>query len=367
MKRTPAPRPVGVLRTPQDILEIAAAHAAESLDTLPPAEARDLTVAWAELLDEVSSVLAGAPVTGVDPVEGVRDRLLDTLIATVLHLPEAVESPVGGFQLLRCLDAIRSRAAPTTVPGTAADEDLRGRLGAPDAFRLLVEVAHDLRSPLTSILFLAETLRNGHSGPVNETQHSQLGLIYGAGFGLAAMTSDVLDLARQRRDLIGAAPESYLLSEVFENVVRLVQPIVEEKSLELRVSLPSLSQACGYPNALTRILLNLTTNALKFTDQGHVELGVIATPSESLEFYVQDTGRGISEEMQAELFMPFKRRSTRSDHGHFFSGSGVGLSIARRLVQAMGSELVFATSPVSGTRFSFVVAKAQPPKPLPRA
>jgi len=77
-----------------------------------------------------------------------------------------------------------------------------------------------------------------------------------------------------------------------------------------------------------------------------------------LEFYVQDTGRGIPDERRSELFQSFKRRSSEARDGHFFSGSGVGLSIARRLVRAMGSELHFESSDETGTRFSFTVASS---------
>jgi signal transduction histidine kinase len=104
---------------------------------------------------------------------------------------------------------------------------------------------------------------------------------------------------------------------------------------------------------LGRVLLNLTTNALKFTDEGYVEIGVQHRSRSLLEFYVRDTGRGISAERQSELFQPFKKRPSRE--GHFFSGSGVGLSIARRLVRSMGSDLVLETAPGWGTRFSFVI------------
>jgi signal transduction histidine kinase len=82
----------------------------------------------------------------------------------------------------------------------------------PDAFELLVEVAHDFRSPLTSILFLAEALRDGHSGPVTDVQRSQLGLVYSAAFGLASIASDIMDLAREEKDLTADEAEPFSLA-----------------------------------------------------------------------------------------------------------------------------------------------------------
>jgi signal transduction histidine kinase len=246
-----------------------------------------------------------------------------------------------------------SSEAPPNTGG-----DLRTELHGPDAFELLVEVAHDFRSPLTSILFLAQALRDGHGGPVNDVQRSQLGLIYSAAFGLAAIASDVMDLAREQKDLIDADAEPFAVAEVFANVERMVRPLVEEKGLELRISVPERAQARGHPHALSRVLLNLATNALKFTDQGGVEMGVRSVPHRSLEYYVKDTGRGMSPEQQTALFQAFRPRGSDGRQGRYFSSSGIGLSIARRLLLAMGSDLELRSSDQRGSHFSFVLPLA---------
>ena len=176
-------------------------------------------------------------------------------------------------------------------------------------------------------------------------------LLAPGGTGRAAV-----DLARRETDLIGDKPRPFALAEVFQSVERMVRPIVEEKGLELRVVVPERWQAVGHPQALGRVLLNLTTNALKFTDEGTVELGVRPLPHGRLEYYVQDTGRGITPENQRNLFRSFRRRSGRAGEGHYFSGSGVGLSIAQRLLRAMGSDLSLDSSDERGTRFSFVIS-----------
>ena len=242
-----------------------------------------------------------------------------------------------------------------------AGEDLSTELRGPDAFELLVEVAHDFRSPLTSILFLAQALRDGHGGPVNDVQRSQLGLIYSAAFGLSTIASDVMDLARKQKDLIDAEAEPFAVTEVFTSVERMVRPLVEEKSLELRISVPDRMQARGHPHALGRVLLNLTTNALKFTDQGSVEMGVLPVRHGRLRFYVKDTGRGMSEEQQKALFQSFRARGGDGRHGRYFSSSGIGLSIARRLLVAMGSDLELESSDGKGSHFAFVLANASRP------
>jgi signal transduction histidine kinase len=243
----------------------------------------------------------------------------------------------------------------TTKVAEDLGEGLRESLRGPDAFELLVEVAHDFRSPLTSILFLAEALRDGQSGAVTEVQRSQLGLMYSAAFGLAAIASDVMELAREQKDLLDADAEPFALAEVFASVERMVRPIVEEKGLDFRIVVPERRQSRGHAHALSRVLLNLTTNALKFTDQGTVEIGVRPIPHARLEYYVKDTGRGISPEQQKSLFEAFRPRTGAGHRGSYFSSSGIGLSIARRLLLAMGTDLTLQSSDLRGSHFSFVL------------
>ena len=146
------------------------------------------------------------------------------------------------------------------------------RLSGPDGMELVVEVAHDLRSPLTSILFLAETLQRARSGPINAVQERQLGLIYSAAFGLSSLASDVIELARGGDRLVDLDPLPFSVADIFESVRDIVQPIAEEKGLQVRLQMPTDDFRVGYPVALSRVLLNLTTNALKFTADGYVEV-----------------------------------------------------------------------------------------------
>ena len=227
------------------------------------------------------------------------------------------------------------------------------RLSGPDGLELVVEVAHDLRSPLTSILFLAETLQRGRSGPVNSVQERQLGLIYSAAFGLSSVASDVIELARGGDRLVDLDPIPFSVTDILESVRDIVQPIAEEKNLTVRLTSPEADFRIGHPVALSRVLLNLTTNALKFTAEGFVELTAIQHNDRSLEFSVRDTGRGIPPQSMATLFEPFRRRQRPGEYA--FSGSGLGLSICRKLVEAMGSVMQVETAPGYGTRFYFVL------------
>ena len=218
---------------------------------------------------------------------------------------------------------------------------------------LIVEVAHDFRSPLTSIMFLAETLRRGQSGPINEHQRHQLGIVYSAALGLVSVASDVIEMVRGAESLADQEPAPFSVADVLEGVRDMVRPMAEEKRLALQIVPPRNDIRMGFPVPLSRALLNLTTNAIKFTDDGFVEVVARARGRDRIEFAVRDTGRGVNSEAIRTLYHPFRRARTES--GFHFSGTGLGLAICRKMVEAMGSELQLETRAGWGTRFSFVL------------
>src|SRR5262249_40222492 len=151
------------------------------------------------------------------------------------------------------------------------------------------------------------------------------------------VASDVIELVRGGDRLVGRDRQPFAVGEVLESVRDIVLPIAEEKGLELRFVGPENDRRYGHPGAINRVLLNLTTNALKFTSEGFVEVKVTEIGTEIVECSVRDTGRGVPAAAMPTLFEPFRRRHQPGDYA--FSGSGLGLSICRKLVEAMGAEL----------------------------
>ncbi|MBA2628364.1 MAG: HAMP domain-containing histidine kinase [Gemmatimonadales bacterium] len=277
-------------------------------------------------------------------------RLLALVRTAFLEQVEPMSPAPSAADLLRVLCAMERVGAQLESDWA---QHLADRLSGPDGLELVVEVAHDLRSPLTSILFLGETLQRARSGPVNSVQERQLGLIYSAAFGLSSMASDVIELARGGDRLVDLDPIPFSVADILESVRDIVLPIAEEKSLEVRLASTPSDFRVGHPVALSRVLLNLTTNALKFTNEGHVEVTARDIDGNRIEFSVRDTGRGIPPQSMATLFEPFRRRQKQGEYA--FSGSGLGLSICRKLVEAMGSVLEVETEPGAGTRFFFAL------------
>jgi signal transduction histidine kinase len=248
---------------------------------------------------------------------------------------------------MRILSALEGLREALQISSEEASGD---ELSGPNAKAFVAEIAHDLRSPLTSILTLAETLRSGYSGDVNDIQRRQLGLIYSAALALSTTASDVMELAHDA-DLLGEERAPLSLRQILDSLRDIVLPMADEKGIEVRLASPAHDHRLGHGLALSRILLNLTTNSLKFTREGFVEVSIQPLTPTRLQFSVRDTGPGIRPDALSTLFQPFRREPGRA--GYYFSGTGLGLSIVRKLVEAMGSKLELETRPDWGTRLSF--------------
>ncbi len=311
------------------------------------AGAEEATAHLAQLCLAIRQQASGQEPAAAVPANALSRRLLGLVRGAFVERVQLLQPPEPA-QLLRLLAAMERVGQRLEADWSQHFAD---RLSAPDGLELVVEVAHDLRSPLTSILFLAETLQRGRSGPVNPVQERQLGLIYSAAFGLSSVASDVIELARGGDRLVDLDPIPFSVTDILESVRDIVQPIAEEKALTVRLTVPEADFRIGHPVALSRVLLNLTTNALKFTAEGFVEVTARQTAARCVEFSVRDSGRGIPPQSMATLFEPFRRRQKPGEYA--FSGSGLGLSICRKLVEAMGSRLQVETTQGVGTRFYF--------------
>jgi signal transduction histidine kinase len=273
-------------------------------------------------------------------------RLLDLLRGEVVAGWPTSGAPDAALQpLLAAMERMRVAIEPNWAQSFAA------HVSGSDGLALLMDVAHDLRSPLTSILVLAETLQRGQSGPINNPQRRQLGLIYTAALGLSSVASDIIEFTQGGDQLVEQEPVAFSVTEVLESVRDIVRPIAEEKHLTIRLLAPAVDDRMGHPVALSRVLLNLTTNALKFTDEGYVEIVAQERGPERIEFAVRDSGKGIDHGTVTTLFQPLRKKSGR--RGQLFSQTGLGLTICRKLVKAMRSELKVESQPGWGTRFFF--------------
>jgi signal transduction histidine kinase len=135
--------------------------------------------------------------------------------------------------------------------------------------------------------------------------------------------------------------------------------MAEAKQIELRFEVRCYGQRIGQSGPLGRVLLNLVTNAIKFTPEGGtVEVLADSISRDMVEISVRDTGRGLPREHQERMFQPF--RKSRGRQGFFFAASGLGLTIVRRLLEKMDAELKIESEVGQGTRFAFVLSLPTP-------
>jgi signal transduction histidine kinase len=316
---------------------------------LPPGSESEAS----ELRRRVGEIAPLAPNPGLDDGPAgprhvfLRPERIDALRARFVQQLMVEPRQIDSRELVRAMSAVESLADGRDP---AKPNQFTTRLASPDALRAVVEMAHDMRSPLGSILFLVDTIRRGQSGAVTPVQERQLALIYGAALGLSTLASDVVDAINGDR-LVDGERIPFSISETILGVCAIVRPLAEEKALALRTSFPQVDGRLGYPSALSRVLLNLTSNAVRYTERGSVAIGCTELTATAVEFWIEDTGRGIPDNVLAMLFDGFRPAAA----GIRFSSAGLGLAICRTLLEKMGSSLQVKTAMEQGTRFSFQI------------
>ncbi len=218
----------------------------------------------------------------------------------------------------------------------------------------LANMSHEIRTPLTAIIGYAQVLQEEVTG-----EHLELvAPIEVGGRRLLCTLNSVLDLAR-----LEAGPSELALRPVdpaaeAAEVILLLQPLARHKGLELRLAPPPAPlSAHADPDALGRVLTNLISNAIKFTDAGHVSVSVRERDG-CAELAVADTGRGMDGAFLQSLYTPFHQASTGWARSH--EGTGLGLTITRRLVAAMNGTIQVESQLGAGTTFTVALPLAQP-------
>jgi len=214
----------------------------------------------------------------------------------------------------------------------------------------IANISHELRTPLNALLGMAQLLERAE---LAKPQKDHLKVMLQAGRGLQTLIEDVIALTRD--DHRPLKDEDCDPVQAARMVARLLQPRAWEKQLRLTLSAaPKLPRVAADPRRVRQVLLKLTDNALKFTERGLVDLRL--EPSDDgqfVRFCVSDTGSGVAAEVAPLLFSPFTPGDT--SYARRQQGAGLGLAVAKRVVEQAGGSIGFVSKPEEGAQFFFTL------------
>ena len=302
--------------------------------------------------DTVWTRLALAPVRGAD--------------GATRYLVGVVEDITQQWQAQRALDAYQGQLEAQVAQRTAELEEARHDAEAASRAKgaFLANMSHEIRTPLNAIIGLAQLLQRDE---LPATAAQRLDKIDTSARHLLAVLNDVLDVSKIESGHFELDRAPFSLPQLLHDVQRIVAVSAEQKGLTLAVRAGELPEWVeGDATRLRQALLNLSSNAVKFCDQGGVTIEVEVTHVDAaqlrLQVAVHDTGPGIPAEHQRRLFGEFEQADVSISRTH--GGSGLGLAITRRIAEAMGGEVGLHSQPGMGSRFWFtaLVGRAEAPE-----
>ncbi|MBK8475510.1 MAG: PAS domain S-box protein [Opitutaceae bacterium] len=225
----------------------------------------------------------------------------------------------------------------------------------------LSTMSHELRTPLNSIVGFTGILLKELSGPLNPEQVKQLGLVQSSARHLLALINDLLDLSRIESGRIELHPEPFDFAGVIAEVVAFLTPVAHQKALVLRSDcVPGPQPLVGDRRRILQVLLNLVTNAVKFTERGEVVITARVATCQ-LVVAVRDTGIGIRLDQLPHLFEAFRQLDATA-HRHY-EGTGLGLHLCRKLLDLLGGAITVESAAGVGSTFTFTLPLAGAPAP----
>ncbi|MEO5340957.1 MAG: response regulator [Magnetococcus sp. MYC-9] len=289
-------------------------------------------------------------------VEGSREERRHWYQLTVAPIGDGKEGLEGCVILHHDITELQSIQEELTKAKSVAEEASKAKSD------FLANMSHEIRTPMNAIMGMTSLCLQTNPTP---KQLDYLQKISIASRSLLRILNDILDFSKIEAGRLEMEAVPFRLDRILHNLASIVAFKVEEQGLELLLKIdPALPvELVGDPYRLEQILINLTHNAVKFTKQGEVVIGIEqlsrSEETATLRFSVRDTGVGMSPEQQAKLFHSFSQvdSSTTRKYG----GTGLGLAISKRLVEMMQGTIEVASQPGQGSLFSFTATLGCPP------
>jgi len=216
-------------------------------------------------------------------------------------------------------------------------------------------VSHELRTPLTSIKGYTDLLLSGATGEISELQSEFLGIIQGSTTRLSNLINDILDISRIESGSIQIKHEPIDYRAIVSDTLRLMKAAADEKQISMDASLPeTIPPVRGDSDKVLQVLANLVSNAIKYTPEGGwVKVSLEVLGEASVTTCVADSGIGVADEDQPKLFQKFFRADNTSTREA--GGTGLGLVIAKTIIELLGGAIWVESEPGRGSRFFFTL------------
>jgi signal transduction histidine kinase/CheY-like chemotaxis protein len=320
-----------------------------------------------------TDVLLGKPLPATArPFGDERVAQLVREIAAAPPEPPLTELKRQNQELLRTLEELHLRQAELARLNRELENTNRGvlalyaelderadslRLASELKSRFLSNMTHELRTPLNSILSISRLLLDQLDGPLTSEQQKQVHYVRRSAEDLSMLVNDLLDLARIEAGKTVVRPSPFTLAEMFSAMRGVMKPLLPGSEVQLyfddATALPPLHTDEG---KLTQIVRNLVANAIKFTEQGEIRVTAAAAPGGHLAISVSDTGIGIATADLGHIFEEFTQLDNGS--GRRREGTGLGLSLCRRLAQVLGGTVSVRSTLGRGSTFTLLVPAA---------
>jgi signal transduction histidine kinase len=315
----------------------------------------------------VGELLLTDPLTGEPmPVEAIAGKVVSdrgelTAVVTILHdRREALERVRLYEQLKEGADELERRILAATGDIAQQNERLRRQaLELEQASTLksqfLANMSHEFRTPLNAMLGYTSMLLQGVNGPLPARVRRQLGRIESNGRHLLTIINEILDISRIEAGRMPLQVSTFRVPELVAEVKAELEPIILRSRLSFSSNLArDLKPVSSDRQKVKQILLNLLSNALKFTHQGGVTIGAkYSAPDRSAVIRVTDTGIGIAPADQDRIFDDFRQLDNSPTRA--YGGTGLGLSICRRLAQMLGGHISLESQPGKGSTFTLTL------------
>jgi PAS domain S-box-containing protein len=213
----------------------------------------------------------------------------------------------------------------------------------------IASMSHELRTPLNSIIGFTGIMVKGMTGEINPEQKKQLGMVQGSARHLLALINDVIDISKIEAGKIDASVSSFDLADVLHEVENTMSSAAADQGLALNIEIPQPIPVTSDERRIRQIIFNLVSNAIKFTDEGRVDV-TVQRKGKMVEISVKDTGIGIGREDLAQLFRPFVRVQVP---GRLTEGTGLGLYLSKKIARFLGGDITGESELHKGSVFTF--------------